>query len=389
MKTVAAVQTELGGTLLLEEIDLPDPGPDQVTVKLYSSGVCHSQLHQMHNHSLGRPLLLGHEGTGVVTRTGSNVTHVKEGDQCIVTWVPRTPVRGPMTRELTGATFKGQAAHGSVYTWARDVQTSKELVVPIPKEHPRDLSCIVGCAVLTGAGAVLHTARVRPGELVAVFGVGGVGLSAIRAAAISEAYPIIAVDLSDEKLAFARSFGATHTVNASGNVDPVEVIHDLTRGGVDYAFDAIGTQRTIEQILRATRPGGIGADNFGGTAVLVGIPQEKVTHRSGPVRLRPAALSRQPRRQLSGQGFSHVSALARRRENSRWTSCHPALRAGADQRGLPRPARRRNPRPRDTGILISGSIQSHGNELCRSSEAIAVRTTASLRSTWTHTRRRE
>lgn len=277
MKTVAAVQTEMGGKLLLEELDLPDPGPDQVTVKLYSSGVCHSQLHQMHNPGLGRPLLLGHEGTGVVTRTGSNVTHVKVGDQVIVTWVPRTPQRGPMTREMTGATFKGQAAHGSVYTWARDVQTSKELVVPIPHDHPRDVSCIVGCAVLTGAGAVMHTAKVRPGQSVAVFGVGGVGLSAIRAAAILEAYPIIAVDLDEEKLAFAKSFGATHTVNASGNVDPVEVIHDLTKGGVDYAFDAIGVQRTVEQILRATKPGGIGGDNFGGMAVLVGVPQEKVT----------------------------------------------------------------------------------------------------------------
>jgi Zn-dependent alcohol dehydrogenase len=277
MKTVAAVQTEIGGKLALEEVDLHDPGADQVTVKLYSSGVCHSQLHQMHNAALGRPLLLGHEGTGVVTRIGSNVKHLKEGDLCIVTWVPRTAIRGPMVRELTGATFQGKPAHGNVFTWARDVQTSKELVVPIPHEHPHDLSCIVGCAVLTGAGAVVHTAKVRPGESVAVFGVGGVGLSAIRAASILEAYPIIAVDLDDKKLEFARSFGATHTVNASGNVDPVEAIHEITRGGVDYAFDAIGRQITIEQVLRATRAGGTGASNFGGTAVLVGIPQEKVT----------------------------------------------------------------------------------------------------------------
>jgi Zn-dependent alcohol dehydrogenase len=277
MKTIAAVQTQMGGKLLLEELDLPDPGPDQVTVKLYSSGVCHSQLHQMHNPALGRPLLLGHEGTGVVSRVGKGVTHVKPGDQCIVTWVPRTAVRGPTPREMTGVKYKGEAAHGHVYTWARDVQTSKELVVPIPHDHPRDVSCIVGCAVLTGAGAVIHTAKVRPGESVAVFGVGGVGLSAIRAASILEAYPIIAVDLDDSKLEFAKSFGATHTVNASGNVDPVEAIRDLTGGGVDYAFDAIGVQKTIEQILQATRPGGIGGDNFGGMAVLVGVPQTKVT----------------------------------------------------------------------------------------------------------------
>ncbi len=277
MKTIAAVQTAPGGSLLLEELELPDPGPDQVTVKLFSSGICHSQLHQMHSPALGRPLLLGHEGTGVVTRTGSAVKGLKEGDLCIVTWVPRTPVRGAVSREATGATYKGQKAHGHIYTWARDVQASQDLVVPIPADHPRDLSCIVGCAVLTGAGAVLHTAKVRAGESVAVFGVGGVGLSAIQAAAIIGAYPIIAVDLDNEKLEFAKSFGATHGVNASGNADPVEAIRDLTGGGVDYAFDAIGRQSTIEQILQATRPGGIGGDNFGGMAVLVGIPQEKVT----------------------------------------------------------------------------------------------------------------
>jgi len=277
MKTIAAVQTAVGAPLLLEELELPDPGPDQVTVKLFSSGVCHSQLHQMHNPALGRPLLLGHEGTGVVTRTGRDVKGLKEGDLCIVTWVPRTPIRGAVAREATGATYKGELAHGHIYTWARDVQASQDLVVPIPKDHPRDLSCIVGCAVLTGAGAVLHTAKVRAGESVAVFGVGGVGLSAIQAAAIVGAYPIIAVDLDNEKLEFAKSFGATHGVNASGNADPVEAIRDLTGGGVDYAFDAIGRQSTIEQILQSTRPGGIGGDNFGGMAVLVGIPQEKVT----------------------------------------------------------------------------------------------------------------
>ena len=277
MKTIAAIQTEIGARLRIEEVTLNDPAPDQVTVKLFSSGVCHSQLHQMHNPALGRPLLLGHEGTGIVTRVGSAVTHVKDGDHCIVTWVPRTPVRGAIKRGLTGAMFEGQAAQGHVNTWARDIQTTGDLVVPIPQEHPKDLSCIVGCAVLTGAGAVLHTAEVRPGESVAVFGVGGVGLSAIRAAAILEAYPIIAVDLDDEKLEFAKSFGATHGVNASGNVDPVEAIRDLTGGGVDYAFDAIGRQITCEQILRATRPGGIGGDNFGGMAVLVGIPQETIT----------------------------------------------------------------------------------------------------------------
>jgi Zn-dependent alcohol dehydrogenase len=277
MKTEAAIQINTGEPLLVDELELPDPGFGQVRVKLFSSGVCHSQLHQMHDGGLGRPLLLGHEGTGVVSAVGQGVTHVKEGDKCIVTWVPRTPIRGRPDWQPTGAKFRGELAHGHVYTWSRDVLTTGELVVPIPEEHPNDVSCIVGCAILTGAGAVLHTANVRPGESVAVFGVGGVGLSAIRAASLLEAYPVIAVDLAEDKLEFARGFGATHTINASGNVDPVEAIRELTDGGVDYAFDAIGVRETCEQILPATRGGGMGADNHGGMAVLIGIPPNEIT----------------------------------------------------------------------------------------------------------------
>jgi Zn-dependent alcohol dehydrogenase len=277
MQTIAAIQTEAGAPLLVDELELSDPGPDQVIVRLFSSGVCHSQLHQMGNPALKRPLLLGHEGTGVVAAAGEDVTHLKEGDKCIVTWVPRTPVRGRPNWKPTGAKFRGETAYGHVYTWSRDVLTSGELVVPIPDEHPNDLSCIVGCAVLTGAGAVLHTAKVRPGDSVAVFGAGGVGLSAIRAAAILEAYPIIAVDLAEDKLQFAKEFGATHTVNASGNIDPIAIIHELTDGGVDFAFDAIGVRQTCEQILGATRGGGMGADNLGGTAVLIGVPPAEMT----------------------------------------------------------------------------------------------------------------
>ena len=275
--TTAAVQTEPNGTLLVDDLELPDPRPDQVRVELLSSGVCHSQLHQMHNPALGRPLLLGHEGTGIVADVGRDVTHVKEGDKVIVTWVPRVPVRGRPAPEPTGAKFRGELAIGPVYTWSRMVLTSGTLVVPIPNEHPNDLSCIVGCAVLTGAGAVLNTAKVRPGESVAVFGVGGVGLSAIKAAALVEAYPIIAVDLLEEKLEFAKGFGATHTVNASGNADPIAAIHEITGGGADYAFDAIGVRETAEQILGATRGGGMGADNHGGLSVLIGIPPAEIT----------------------------------------------------------------------------------------------------------------
>lgn len=276
MKTVAAIQTAPEQPLIVAEIDLPDPQPDQVIVKLFSSGVCHSQLHQMHSATLSRPMVLGHEGTGIVTHVGSGVTHVQEGDHAIVTWVRRTPVRGPSAQTPTGATYEGNLVSGTVYTWAQDVLCSGELVIPIGKEHPTDLSSIVGCAVLTGAGAVMNTANVRPGDSVAVFGVGGVGMSAIQMASILEAYPVIAVDLRDDKLEFAREFGATHTVNAS-QVDAVEAIKELTGGGADFAFDAIGVRVTNEQILPAVRGGGSGADNHGGMAVLIGIPQQEMT----------------------------------------------------------------------------------------------------------------
>jgi Zn-dependent alcohol dehydrogenase len=276
MKTKAAIHMAHGQKLVVDELEVPDPSGDQVVVKLFSSGVCHSQLHQMNNTALPRPMVLGHEGTGVVTHVGRNVTHVKEGDHAIVTWVPRTPTRGRTPPSPTGITYHEQPVNGNVYTWGEDVLTSGEYVVPISKEYPTDISCIVGCAVLTGAGAVMNTAKVRPGDSVAIFGVGGVGLSAVRMAAILEAYPIIAVDLKDDKLEFAREFGATHGVNASKE-DPVKAIQEITSGGVDYAFDAIGLRVTNEQILPATRGGGPGADNHGGMAVLIGMPGKEMT----------------------------------------------------------------------------------------------------------------
>ena len=276
MKTRAAIQITPNGRLTVDELEVTDPAADQVIVKLFSSGVCHSQLHQMENATYPRPMVFGHEGTGIVTQVGRDVTHLKEGDHAIVTWVPRTPGRGWETEPPHGITYREEPVHGNVYTWGEDVLVSGKYVVPISKDDPTDISCIVGCAVLTGAGAVLNTAKVRPGESVAVYGVGGVGLCAIRMAAILEAYPIIAVDLEDDKLLLAREFGATHGVNAA-ELDPVQAIQEITSGGVDYAFDAIGLKITNEQILPSTRGGGAGADNHGGMAVLIGLPGWDIT----------------------------------------------------------------------------------------------------------------
>jgi len=278
MKSKAAIQIEPGGPLVVDEIDVPDPGPNQVAVRNFASGVCYSQVHQLRNPRLPRPMGLGHEGSGVVTRVGKDVTHVKEGDHVISTWVSRTPIMGLPVANPTGTTFRGRPviADGDLYTWSEHMVTFADKVIPMSPSDPTDITCLIGCAVLTGAGAVLHTAKVRRGQSVAVFGVGGVGLSAIGAAAIAGADPIIAVDLVDRKLQFAKEFGATHGINAS-NTDAVKEIWAINPGGVDYALDAVGAPTTALQILAAVREGGPRADNQGGLAVLLGIPTSDVS----------------------------------------------------------------------------------------------------------------
>ena len=276
MDSKAAIHTNFGEKLTVGNVQIPDPRPDQVLVKLHSSGICHSQLHQMHNPDSPTPSLLGHEGTGTVIAKGSEVDHLKEGDLAIVTWVNRTPIKGRPTFPQTGVTYNEAPLNGATYTWGEHVLVRGGYVVKIPKQSNKYSSSIVGCAVLTGAGAVLHTAKVKPEDSVAIFGVGGVGLSALIMAKILEAYPIIAVDISDEKLQFAKKFGATHLINSSKQ-DPIEAINEITSGGSDYSFDTVGLRITNEQILPSVRGGGSGAENIGGMAVLVGMPGKEMT----------------------------------------------------------------------------------------------------------------
>ena len=278
MKTRAAVLVEHGQPLAIEEIELGNPGPFEVLVKLYASGICHSQLHQIHNPAQARPALLGHEATGVVIAAGRDVTHVKEGDRVMVTWVPRdiTPETAALKR--SGFDFRGATHLSGVYTWAEHVLTHEQLVLPLDASVPIDVTAIIGCATVTGVGAVLGTAKVQPGQTVAVFGVGGVGINVIAGAKIAQAGKIIAIDIADDKLAWAKEFGATDVVNGK-TTDPVEAIRALSGGGVDFAFDAIGMESVINQCLESITPGILGARR-GGTAVVVGIPQ-------GPVTLKP------------------------------------------------------------------------------------------------------
>ncbi len=276
MKSRAAIHIKTNQQLLIDDIDIPDPKTDYVNLKMFSSGICHSQLHQMNNPDFPTPALLGHEGTGIVTDIGKNVTHLKEGDLAIVTWVPRNPIEGRWAPNPGGMTWKEAPLEGSTATWCEDVSVWGGYVVKINDDNPKDISSIVGCAVLTGAGAVLNTAKVRPNQSVAVFGVGGVGMCALKMASILEAYPLIAVDIDDSKLEFAKQFGATHVINSKKN-DPIEGIHEITSGGADFAFDAIGLKITNEQILPSVRSGGPGANNVGGMAVLIGMPGKEMT----------------------------------------------------------------------------------------------------------------
>ena len=275
------------GPLEIIEMSLPDPGPYQVVVKQFASGVCHSQLHQMHNPRMGS-VVLGHESTGTVLSVGSEVDHVVVGDVVMVTWVPRNAAATQRAPESAALTLPdgSVATSQNVFTWADTTIADEQYVVKVAADINKEVTAIIGCAVMTGAGAVENTAGVKEGESVVIFGVGGVGLSAVVAAKAVKANPIIAVDLDDSKLKFAAQFGATHTINA-GNENAIEKIKALTVdpsrrsfmgapvSGADYAFDCIGLKQTMEQIVPAVRNGTFGAET-GGTAVLVGVPQTTV-----------------------------------------------------------------------------------------------------------------
>jgi Zn-dependent alcohol dehydrogenase len=279
-KTPAAIFVESGKPMVIDDIDLPEPGPTQVSVRHFATGVCHSQLHELNRPNPTLPLVLGHESSGVVTGVGKDVRHVKEGDHVMVTWVQRNATRNTPRPTPAQVMYRGQQinygapAFTGTFTWSRDTVADQQMVVPLEQGVATDVTSIIGCAVMTGAGAALNAAQVRPGDSVVIIGAGGVGLSVIQACANLSADPIIVVDLTDEKLEFAKKFGGTIGVNAR-EVDPVQRVRELMGGeltsGVDFAFDAIGIGVTMRQILemaRARRPG----ERDGGVAVLVGVP---------------------------------------------------------------------------------------------------------------------
>lgn len=275
------VQDEADGPLRIAEVRQPAPGPHHVLVRIISSGVCQSQIFWMHQNRQA-PMLFGHEGYGIAAAVGAGVSGIKEGDHVLVTWVPRLDPAGRAPEKGT-APLDGtvQAISPNVYTWADYTVVDELYVRVLPASAHRDVVAIVACAVLTGAGAVINAAGVQPGSEVAVFGAGGVGLSAIAAASIAGAARIVAVDIADEKLDLARRFGATDAVNARRD-DPAAAIHRLCPprcgcgSGADVSFDCVGSPETTLQGLESVRSGILGASR-GGTCVVVGVAKQPVT----------------------------------------------------------------------------------------------------------------
>lgn len=274
----AAVLYQVKQPLVIEEVEVLEPGPHEVLVRWAANGVCHSDLHVMTGdspHPL--PVVLGHEAAGVVEKIGAGVESVKPGDHVCSSYIPscgkcwyciggqptmcalRDKPRWFMLDGTSRFRKNGQGLHHYLQVAGYSTRSVllEEGVIPIRKDAPLDVVCLVSCGVLAGAGPVFNRAKVPVGATVAVFGCGGVGLNTVQAAKLVGAAKIIAVDVLPKKLAWAEEFGATHVVDASRE-DPVARVHALTeRSGVDFAFELVGTQRTIEQAFLSTHRGGM------------------------------------------------------------------------------------------------------------------------------------
>ncbi len=272
MAVRAAVLPAIGSPLEITEIELPDPGPGEVRVRLAAAGVCHSDL-SLSNGTMRVPVpaVLGHEGAGTVLAVGEGVTHVAPGDAVVLNWAPscgtcHACALGEVwlcADALSGAarvharTTDGTEVHPglNVAAFAEETVVTASCVLPLPEGIPLTDAALLGCAVLTGYGAVHHAARVRPGETVAVFGAGGVGLATLQAARIAGAARIVAVDVSPAKEELARAAGATDYVVASANT-PREIRALTGKQGVDVAVECVGRAVTIRAAWESTRRGG-------------------------------------------------------------------------------------------------------------------------------------
>ncbi len=277
----AAVFREVGKPLEVEEVEISKPGPREVLIRTAAAGVCHSDLHFVEGlYPAATPVVLGHESAGIVEEVGANVTYVKPGDHvitCLSVFCGHCEMcltghlslcDNPETRrgheEEPRLAKDSQTVHqfADLSSFAEQMLVHEHAIVKIREDMPLDRAALIGCGVTTGVGSVFHTAAVQPGSTVAVIGCGGVGLSCINGAELAGAGRIIAVDTVENKLEMAKTFGATDVVNAS-DVNAVGEVRELTGGGVQYSFEAIGLKQTAEQAFSMLRPGG--------TATIIGM----------------------------------------------------------------------------------------------------------------------
>jgi len=271
----AAVLHEVNQPLAIEEVQHAKPKRREVLLRTAFAGLCHSDLHFMEGlYPFPLPVVLGHEAAAVVEEVGADVTYVKPGDhvitclsvfcgecaQCVTghtNLCENTEVKllpGAARRLKLNGKVLNQAFNLSAF--AEHMLVHEHAIVKIRNDIPLDRAALVGCGVMTGVGAVFHAAKVEPGSTVVVIGCGGIGLSAVNGAALAGAERIIAIDTIASKLELAKQMGATDTINAS-NADPVEMVKEMTGGGVPYSFEAIGTKKTAEQSFAMLRPGGV------------------------------------------------------------------------------------------------------------------------------------
>jgi len=264
MKTLAAILKKANEPLSIEELTIPELKPGQVLVEIAYSGICHSQLNEIRGlkgEDRFLPHTLGHEGSGTVIAIGPDVKKVRVGDNAVLTWIKGSGLDVAATQYVRPD--KSAVNSGAISTFMKYSVISENRLVPISKKMPLREAALFGCAISTGSGMVRNTLQAQSNDSLAVFGIGGIGMSAIIAAKISDCRQIIAVDINNSKLDVSLSLGASHVVNAMEQ-DPVSEIMRLTGGkGVDYAIEAAGLRDTMEKAFSSIRANG-------GTLIIAG-----------------------------------------------------------------------------------------------------------------------